>query len=133
MALRVGDKDVRELIPNTRIDSLTVFIQAAELLVDKLVASDCGSTLTSAELISVQLYLSAHFAAVSDPKLNMATERFEDATNIYSRGNSKDMTGIMSTQFGQMANTLSDGCLMEIDMRKISITALGGHHYTDLT
>ena len=123
---RVTDPEVRVIIPNTSIADLTPFIDAASLVVDRLAASDCGSGLSDPELKNIELWYSAHLASFTDIKLTRTSEKFENATNTYSRGSSTSMTGVMSTQFGQTANGLSDGCLAEMDLRKTSLFSIGG-------
>lgn len=125
MTNRTTDQEVRDIIPNTVIVSLTPFINAANTIVDRLAASACGSDLSDAELTQVEIWLSAHYAAISDPSLAVVSERFENATNTFSRGNTSTKGGILSTQYGQMANTLSSGCLVELDMRKASGCSIG--------
>lgn len=125
MANRVTDPEVRSLIPNTSIADLTPFINAANSLVNRLESSDCGAELSDDDLTQIELWLSAHYAAVTDPMLAVKVEKFENASNTYSRG-STDMSGIMSTQYGQMANSLSGSCLIEFDMRKASFFSVGG-------
>ncbi len=119
MANRATDEEVRDIIPNTSIDNLTPFINAANSVVDGVADSDCGSDLSDSQLLQVEIWLSAHYAAVSDPKLALMSEKFEGESNTYSRGSSSSEGGIKSTQYGQMANTLSNGCLFESDMRKV--------------
>lgn len=130
---RVNDAEVRCLISGTKISDLTVYIVPANLMVTKIAAADCGSELTTEELKEIERWLAAHFAAVADPGLAKVSERFENAQDVYSRGGSKNMTGIMSTQFGQTANTLSGGCLAELDKRKASGNAIGGIYSSELT
>lgn len=120
MARPVSDTQVRALIPNTTIVSLAPFITTANILVDKLAASACGSSLSAAELEQVEIYLSAHFAAVTDPSVAITVEKVEGTSVTASRGN-VNQNGILSTQYGHMANTLSSGCLVELDMRKPTV------------
>lgn len=129
MAVRVTDAEVRELIPSTSISDLTVFITAANIQVDALEDSECGSSLTTATLKEVERWLAAHFASVTDGGLSKKSEKFEGYSVTFDRGNAASREGLMSTQFGQMANTLSGGCLMESDKRKTKFHALGGGHY----
>ena len=126
MSNRVSDSEVRLIIPDTSITNLTPFITAANKVVDRMAASDCGSDLSDIELVEVETWLSAHYAAVSDPILAVKSIKFENSANEFSRGASSSMNGVMSTQYGQMANTLSDGCLIESDMRKTSFFSIGG-------
>jgi len=122
---RVTDPEVRAIIPDTDISDLTPYITSASLLVDRAALTECGASLLPTELVEVEKWLSAHYAAVSDPSLALQSERFENAQNVYSRGKS-DKGGILSTQYGQMANTMSNGCLMEADLQTASYSALGG-------
>lgn len=121
MVNRVVDAEVRVLIPDTSIADLTPFIDVAHLQVDRLEASTCGSTLTDDELTAVELYLSAHYAAVTDPSVALTQEKVEGASATASRGNVNSRGGLMSTQYGQMANSLSGGCLQELDRRRPSV------------
>lgn len=117
MARPVTDAQVRAVIPGTTISVLTPFITAANILVDDLAASGCGSGLSSTRLENVEIWLSAHFAAVTDPTIAITEQKVEGATIKAARGNTS-LTGILSTQYGVMANTLSGGCLEELDKRK---------------
>ena len=126
---RVNDTEVKDIIPKAKL-GLTAFIAAANLMVTKLAASDCGGSLTDDELKEIERWLAAHFAAIADPKLAMESESFEGARQVYARG-SKDEIGVLSTQFGQMANTLSDGCLSDMDLKKPSFFSIGGEHYDE--
>lgn len=132
MTIRTNNETVQCILPPNKISDVTPFIRPASLLTDRLAASSCGSTLIDAELKEIETWLTAHFAAVGNPGLALISEDFEAAKNVYSRGTSKNKGGLLSTQFGQMANTLSNGCLAEVDKRKISLSSLGGEHYTDL-
>lgn len=131
MARPVTDAAVRALIPDTSIADLAPFIVMANQLVNRLAASACGSELLDEELESIETMLAAHFAAVTDPAMAATSEKFEDSATTFSRGSSKSGTGIMSTQFGQMANTLSNGCLETLTKKRASGTALGGAHYSE--
>jgi hypothetical protein len=115
---RVTDPEVRILIPNTEIDDLTPFITAASLVVDKI-AAGCASDLSTAQLKEVERWLSAHFAALSDDTLNITEEEFEDARTKYNKASGSANAGnqgVLTTSYGQTANTLACGCLAEVDM-----------------
>lgn len=128
---RVTDSEVRDIIPGVS-DSLdlTPFITAANLTINKVAASECGSDLSDSELSEAERWLAAHYTAVSTPSLALQSETFEGERNVYSRGK-RDNDGIKSTQYGQMANTLACGCLVEIDMRTPTLIASGGAHYDE--
>lgn len=114
MANRVTDPEVRAIIPNTSFADLTPFIDSANVLVNRVAASPCGSGLDDATLKEIEKWLSAHFASVSDPALSIVSESVKGSSTTISRGNSATMDGIMGTQYGQMANSLSGGCLYEV-------------------
>ena len=121
MARPVSDAQVRAIIPNTTISDLTPYITAANQIINRLAVSSCGSSLSDDELETIEIWLSAHFAAVTDAKIAIETEKVEGAMVKASRGNVASQTGILSTQYGQMANTLSGGCLQELDLRKPTV------------
>lgn len=120
---RVTDSEVREIKPSDSITDYTPYIVAASLVVDRLAVSSCGSSLSDPELAEIEKWLAAHFASAADPQI--ARERLEQAEATYQIGN-RQMTGIMSDFYGQTANTLSGGCLLEMDKRKLSMKALAG-------
>jgi len=123
---RVTDPEVRAIIPNTTIVDLTPYITAANTVVNRMAATDCGSDLSEDELKEVELWLSAHYASLSDPSLTVVSQKFENAAKTFSRGNTSSKGGVLSTQYGQTANTMANGCLVETDMRKVSFFAAGG-------
>lgn len=108
------DATVREVIPNTSLEDLLPFILSANKMVDKLASSSCGSSLDDATLEEIEKWLSAHFASIADPKLNIINEKVEGASVTVARGNFASHSGIKSSPYGQMADTLSGGCLGEI-------------------
>ncbi len=119
MARPVTDPQVRMLIPNTTITDLTTpFISCANARIDVLAASSCGTSLTETELECIELYYAAHLAAQTDPSLAIVSEKVEGSTVVASRGNVANQSGLMSTHFGQTANSLSGGCLQELELRK---------------
>ena len=107
---RVTDAEVRTLIPDTSITDLDPFIAVAHSMVNKI-AENCASDLTEDELKNVELYLSAHFASISDPSVALVKEKFENAENTYQTGTFGQ--GVLSTNFGQTADMLSGGCLSQ--------------------
>lgn len=119
MANRVTDAEVRAIIPTTTITDLTPFITSANVIVDKMVAGGCVSEGEQAD--QVELWLSAHFASVTDPNLSATEVKFENSSR--KRAGTTG-SGLMSSQYGQMANTLSNGCLAEYDKRNPSIEFL---------
>ena len=116
---RVTDQEVRAIIPATSIQDLTPFITSANIIVNKMVANGCVDEGDQAK--QVELWLSAHFACVSDPTLSATEVKFENSSRKRSGTTG---SGLMSTQYGQTANTLSNGCLAEFDKRNPSIEFL---------
>lgn len=107
---RVTDAEVRVIIPNTSIADLTPFIAVASLQVDAI-AQGCAASLSDDQLKNVELYLSAHLVALSDQTVALKSEKFENAENVYQTGAFGE--GVLSTNFGQTANALSNGCLSQ--------------------
>lgn len=77
-------------------------IDAAQCLIDSGACTQCQD--------QYGIYLAAHFAAVTENTLSLSSEKDGccDASATYGF---KFGEGIMGTPFGQMANTLSGGCL----------------------
>ena len=122
MARPVTDAQVRAVIPGTTITDLTTpFITCANGQVDRLALTPCGSDLTDAELECIEIYLSAHLAAQTDSGLAILSQKVEGSSVTASRGNVASQSGLMSTHFGQTANTLSGGCLQELEKRQPSL------------
>ena len=113
---RVTDEQVRE-IKTTSLVNLSPFIDTSDMILDDL-NENCGKSFTEEQLCTIALWLTAHFLSVSDPLLTK--EKFENAENTYQRGNAF-LAGILSTQYGQMANTLSGGCLVEMDKQDTQV------------
>lgn len=115
MARPVDASDVQALFPSVIISPLSAFISAAHSIVNRL---ETSGDLSDSDLELVETWLSAHFTAVSHPAIAIESEKVEGASVKASRGNVASQSGILSTQFGQMANTLSGGTLVEVMLRK---------------
>ncbi|MCK5641218.1 MAG: hypothetical protein KAJ19_10485 [Gammaproteobacteria bacterium] len=119
MAVRATAQNVKDIKPDTTFSDSVIldsFIAAATLVVDR-VAAAC-SDLSDGTLTQIEIWYSAHLISVHDGVL--VKEKFEGAENTYQRGGTGG-TGVMSTQYGQMANTLSSGCLEDEDRRTPAI------------
>lgn len=97
MAVRVIDADVLAIL-DTDIDDLSPFITAANVLVEKLLAS---SGLAEAQLTEIERWLSAHFACMYD---NRENEVWTDKSRAVFEG--KTDMGLDYTRYGQMAKLL---------------------------
>ena len=118
---RVVESEVKDLIPDTQRMNLAPFVKAANVLVNRMVSTCTDVTFSDDELKEIEKWTAAHFTAISDPSLNITEEKVEGSMVKANRGNINE-TGLMSTQYGQMANTLSGGCLVEADKRKPTVT-----------
>lgn len=117
---------VRGILPTSTTltdDQITAAITAAECLVDQI-AAGCAEDLSEACLTQVETYLAAHFASVTENTLTLASET--DPCNggkvVYGFQFGE---GIKGTPFGQMANTLSGGCLAEYDKQPVGLFSIG--------
>lgn len=125
---RVTATEVRIILPaSTQLTDpqITAAIDAATCVVDQAAAS-CASHLTVACLKQVELYLSAHFAAATENTLTLTSESDEcsGSREVYGF---KFGEGVRGTPFGQMANTMSGGCLAELDKQPASLFSIGCH------
>ena len=105
------------------VDQVKVAIDTATLLVSRI-AADCGGDLIPAELKQIELYLSAHFAALSDYSLAITSETDGCSNGKLTYG--WDLgEGIKGTPFGQQADLLSGGCLASLNAPAVGIYAIG--------
>jgi hypothetical protein len=126
--MRVTATEVRVILPASTAltdPQIEAAIAAATTIVDRI-ETGCGDELTAAELKQVELYLSAHFAAVTENTLTLSSEKSPCGVGSVSYGFTFG-EGVMGTPFGQMANTLSGGCVVEFDKRPAGIFSIGSH------
>jgi hypothetical protein len=121
-------EQVREILPadTTLTDAqIQAAIDAAKCIVDRI-AAGCGSDLSEECLTQIHIYLSAHVAAVTENTLSLSSEKDPtcggSATYGFQFGE-----GVKGTPFGQMANTLSGGCLAEEDKQPVNLFSIGSH------
>ncbi len=123
---RVAICDVQEILPSANLltdPQIQAAINVATIMVDDL-AAGCGSALSVDRLAKVELYLSAHLCAVSDPTLSLKSEK--DACTGGSVVYGFELgEGIKGTPFGQTANMLSGGCLAESEKQPASFLSIG--------
>lgn len=120
--------DVRAILPTstTLTDAqITAAIAAAKCVVDQVEAG-CGSHLPAECLTQIHIYLSAHFAAVTENTLTIKSEKDPccGGSAVYGFEFGE---GVKGTPFGQMANTLSNGCLAELDKQPTNLFSIGCH------
>lgn len=110
MASRVTPEEVKEIVATSLTDSvIQVWIDGANSIVNA--NADCIGG-DEALLTQVELYLSAHFVAMLDPKLRgfITKRKLEVFETTYS--NPVTLKNIIdNTPYGTTANMLSNGCL----------------------
>lgn len=110
MAQRVADYDVKMLI-DTELDTQP-FIDTATLLVDEILGASGHS---AARLTQIELYLAAHFCAVSHPLLTQV--RADQDTYTYHLPEAGD--GFKATSYGRQALVLdTTGTLAQLGMAR---------------
>ena len=128
MAQRTTLDKVKAILPATHTltdAQIQAAIDAAVCIVDEAAVS-CSSHLSDDCLTQVETYLAAHFAAVTENTLSLSSEK-DACTGSSATYGFKFGEGIKGTPFGQMANTLSNGCLAEFDKQPVSFHSIGTH------
>jgi hypothetical protein len=118
--------EVRAILPeSTQLTDAQIqaAIDAATCAVDRI-AAGCAKFLSDECLKQVEIYLSAHFAAVTENTLSLSseTDSCSESSVVYGF---KFGEGVKGTSFGQMANTLSGGCLAELDKKPARMFSVG--------
>lgn len=128
MAQRTTLDKIKAILPSTTTltdPQIQAALDAAVCIVDEAAVS-CSSHLSDACLLQVETYLAAHFAAVTENTLSLSSEK-DACTGSSATYGFKFGEGIKGTPFGQMANTLSNGCLVEFDKTPVSFHSIGTH------
>ena len=121
---------VRSINGSTLTDpAISSFICAAECLVDKLVSSGCVDDVNIDCLISAETFLTCHIMSGSGAGEAggggiKTEEKFENYSVKFQRSTSGE--GVLGTSYGQSANSLLNGCLVELDKRNPTIAFFGG-------
>jgi hypothetical protein len=103
--------------------ALTPFLVAADCVIEDALACGCGATKSQTCLDSAANFLASHFLATSkvgEKTQLVGSEKFENYQVSYKTGTSIKQ-GILSTNYGQTANTLMGGCLVELDTPAASV------------
>lgn len=128
MAQRTSIPEVRAILPaDTQLTDpqIQAAIDAATCLVDQLADTFCGENLSDACLLQIETYLAAHFASVTENTLSLSAESSDGCCKASVKYGFKFGEGIKGTPFGQMANTLSGGCLAEFDKQPTGLFSIG--------
>lgn len=126
MTQRTTVDKVKAILPTSTTltdEQIQASIDASTCVVDQI-AAGCASGLNDACLLQVETYLSAHFAAVTENTLSLVSEVDPNCGGRATYG-FKFGEGIKGTPFGQMANTLSCGCLAEQDKQPVGFFSIG--------
>jgi hypothetical protein len=94
----VTDAEVKAVVDTQR--DTTPFIATAHLLITEDLAA---SGLSTARLTQIELYLAAHFVALTEERGNLSEHTVGDATEKYSM---KLGSGLSLTRYGQQAVNL---------------------------
>lgn len=97
-------------------------VDAAHCVVDQL-ADGCGSNLSAECLKQIETYLAAHTAANTENTLSLASEKSVCGGSVVYGFQFGE--GVKGTPYGQMANTLSVGCLAEFDKTPVGMFSVG--------
>lgn len=93
---RVTDDQVKEIIKTT-LEDVTPFIKTANTLINDVLAEDIeDGNVSAAELIQIELWLSAHFVAIREPR---AMSRSTGESSVKYHGQTGK--GLESTPYGQ--------------------------------
>jgi hypothetical protein len=125
MARTTIDEVLAILPPSTSLEPLQInaAINAASCVVDQI-ASGCASHLSEDCLKQIETYLAAHFAAATENTLTLSAEK-DGCTESSATYGFKFGEGVKGTPFGIMANTLSGGCLAEMDKTPARMFSIG--------
>lgn len=119
--------EVRTILPSdTELTDpqIQASIDAANCIVDQI-AGGCASHLPDKCLKQIETQLAAHYCAATENTLSLTSET--DACGGKVSYGFKLGEGIKGSPFGQMANTLSHGCLAELDKQPVSFNSIGCH------
>ena len=128
MAQRTSIPEVRAILPASTAltdPQIQAAIDAATCVVDQI-AAGCSSHLSDECLKQVETYLAAHYSAVTENTLSLSSEK-DACTGSSAKYGFVFGEGVKGTSFGQMANTLSGGCLAEQDKQPVNIFSIGEH------
>lgn len=104
------------------------FVTAAGCIM--LRVADCTASMTDDCVDVAETYVAAHLLTITPIGKGSGTIIKETLNGEYSVEylvSSVSKGGILSTQYGQMANTMLGGCLAELDKAPVSFHSIGCH------
>lgn len=123
---RASEEDVKKILPPSSeltTPQIDMAIVSANCVVDQI-ASGCASHLNDTCLKQIETYLAAHYAACTENTLTIQSEKDGCCDSSATYG-FKFGEGIKGTPFGQAANTMSGGCLAEMDNPAARLFSIG--------
>ena len=125
-------QDVRDILPaytasTISDDAITAAIEASQCLLGQFAGSFCGETFSDTCLDRIHTYLAAHFLSCTEPTLNISKESSDECCRSTIDYGWIFGTGILSSPYGIMANSMSGGCLQEYDKQPANIWSIGSH------
>lgn len=109
-------------------EEIQPFIDAAMCIVTRAEPCMVGKGLSDECMTTVAAWVAAHLMATSsvgDDSLTKRSENFESYSYVNLRPSSMG-NGIVSSSYGQTADDLSGGCLLDATRRSASIGFYGG-------
>ncbi|MCK5643050.1 MAG: hypothetical protein KAJ19_19740 [Gammaproteobacteria bacterium] len=126
MAARTDIATVKIILPaETELadDQITAAIEDATCTVDQI-AAGCAAHLSVGCLTRIETNLAAHYAASTENTLSLSSETDPCCGGKVVYG-FKFGEGVKGTPYGQRANTLSGGCLAEMDKQPTDLFSIG--------
>lgn len=122
-------EQVRAINGSTLDDAaIQPFIDAAVCVLEQVEPCMVGKGISESCQTQAAAWLAAHLmgsSAVGQTSGVKQSETFENYTVTWARSQVQG-DGIKSTPYGQAANSISGGCLQEVDKRTLQITFYGG-------
>lgn len=119
-------EDVKTILPSdTQLTDpqIQASIEAAHFQVNKI-AESCAAGLPEDHLTQIEIWLSAHNCASMENTLTLSSENDACSGSTASYG-FKFGEGVKGTPYGMTANSLSCGCLAELDKAPVNLFTIG--------
>lgn len=123
---------VRDINGSTLEDNqISPFIQAAAVVIGQVTVCATAAGVDANGLAVAEAWLTCHLMAVTavgqkDKVSVKESEKFENYSVKWATGAATG-EGVMATHYGQMANTLTNGCLQEAGMRNFGLLFAGAN------
>ena len=118
-------EDVRAILPpgvSLTDQALQMAVTSAACTLEEI--ADCIVNKSATCKAQIEIYLAAHYAAATDATLTIKSEK-DGCSKASATYGFEFGEGIKGTPFGINANTMSGGCLAELDKQPISFVSVG--------